>query len=308
MTAWSATDVPDQRGRTALVTGASSGLGLEAAIALAAAGARVVLGCRDERRGAVAVRTVRERTPRAEVEVLALDLASLESIRRAATDLAGRHDGLDLLVNNAGVMATPLRRTVDGFEQQIGVNHLGHFALTGLLLDQLRAAASPRVTTVSSVAHRRGRIDLDDLLWEHRRYRPWGAYCQSKLANLLFTLELARRTEAAGMTLTATAAHPGLAATSLARDLSVTRLPLVGGAVRGLTGHLGQSAAQGALPVLFAATMPDVLNGDYLGPDGRMEHSGGPTRVSRSERAADADMAAALWVRSEQLTGVRYPF
>lgn len=312
MQPWGAADIRDQTGRTALVTGASSGIGLQIALALAAARARVLLACRDVERGEAALRVVRAQTPGADVELVLLDLAALDSVRAAATSVADRTERLDLLVNNAGIMATPLRRTAEGFEMQIGVNHLGHFALTGLLIDKLTAVSAggsraSRVTTVSSVAHRRGRIDLDDLLWEKRRYRPWAAYGQSKLANLLFTLELARRLELAGSPVAATAAHPGLAATELTRDLSSTRLPLVGGLVRAAARRAGQSSAMGALPVLFAATMPAVMPGDYFGPDGPAEQRGHPTRVSRSDRAADAAVAGALWERSEQLTGVQYP-
>jgi len=299
--------MPDQAGRTALVTGASSGLGFEVALALAAVGASVLLGCRDPDRGRTAMDRIRSQTPEAALRVINVDLASLESVRAAAAELAQRHDVIDLLINNAGVMATPHRRTNDGFELQIGVNHLGHFALTGLLLDRMADSARPRVVTVSSALHRRGTVDLSDLLWERRRYRPWAAYEQSKLANLLFTLELARRGEAAGTAMAAVAAHPGVAATDLTRDLAVARLPVLGPAIRAVVGRLGQGAAAGALPILYAATMPGVENGDYYGPGGPMELRGAPARVSRSDRAADAAVAAALWERSEELTGVHYP-
>lgn len=307
MRPWTAADIPDHTGRTALVTGASSGLGLQVALALAAARARVLLACRDAERGKAAMRAVRAQTPGADLELVLLDLASLESVRAAARSLADRDERIDLLVNNAGVMAPPLRRTAEGFEEQIGVNHLGHFALTGLLLDRMAESMSPRVTTVSSGLHRRGRIDLDDLLWEHRRYRAWAAYGQSKLANLLFTLELTRRSEAAGWPLLATSAHPGVAATGLTRDLAVGRVPILGGIFLAAARHVSQSPEMGALPVLYAATMPDVLPGDYFGPRGRTEQRGYPARVSRSDRAADATVAAALWERSEQLTGVTFP-
>lgn len=250
---------------------------------------------------------IRGQTPEAALRVVNVDLASLDSVRAAAAELAQGHEVIDLLFNNAGVMATPDRRTDDGLELQIGVNHLGHFALTGLLLDRMDASPRPRVVTVSSALHRRGRVDLSDLLWERRRYRPWAAYEQSKLANLLFTLELARRAEAAGSAMAAVAAHPGVAATNLTRDLAVARLPLLGPAVRAVVGRLGQGAAAGALPILYAATMPGVENGDYFGPGGWMELRGPPVRASRSDRAADSTVAAALWERSEELTGVHYP-
>lgn len=307
MRPWTAADIPDQTGRTALVTGASSGLGLQVALALAAARARVLLACRDAERGKAAMRAVRAQTPGADLELVLLDLASLESVRAAARSLADRDERIDLLVNNAGVMAPPLRRTAEGFEEQIGVNHLGHFALTGLLLDRMAESSAPRVTTVSSGLHRSGRIDLDDLLWEHRRYRAWAAYGQSKLANLLFTLELTRRSTAAGWPLLATAAHPGVAATDLTRDVAPARVPVLGALFRAAARRMSQSAEMGALPVLYAATMPAVLPGDYFGPRGRTEQRGYPTRVSRSGRAADATVAAALWERSEELTGVTYP-
>lgn len=311
MPPWTAADIPDHSGRTALVTGATSGIGLQVAVALAAAHARVLMAARDVDRGRSAMAAVQARVPGADLDLIELDLASLASVRAAATSVADRTERLDLLVNNAGVMAPPLRRTAEGFEMQIGVNHLGHFALTGLLIGQLTApgagAGLTRVTTVSSVGHRFGRIDLDDLHWERRRYRRWAAYGQSKLANLLFTLELTRRSAKAGVPLVATAAHPGLAATELSRDLTAARLPVVGGLVRSVTRRVGQSAARGALPVLYAATMPDVMPGDYFGPDGPAEQSGYPTRVARSDRATDAVVAAALWERSEHLTGVPYP-
>ncbi len=307
MRPWTAADIPDQTGRTALVTGASSGLGLQVALALAAARARVLLASRDAARGKAAMRAVRAQTPGADLELVLLDLASLESVRAAARSLADRDERIDVLVNNAGVMAPPLRRTAEGFEEQIGVNHLGHFALTGLLLDRMTKSSAPRVTTVSSGLHRNGRIDLDDLLWERRRYRAWAAYGQSKLANLLFTLELTRRAVAAGLPLLATAAHPGIAATALTRDIAAARVPILGGLLLRAARQLSQSPEMGALPLLYAATMPDVAPGDYFGPHGRTEQRGYPVRVARSDRAADAAVAAALWEQSEQLTGVTYP-
>jgi protochlorophyllide reductase len=307
MSPWTAADIPDQTGRTVLVTGASSGLGLHVASALAAARARVLLACRDAERGKAAMQTVWAQTPGADLELVLLDLASLESVRVAAASLADRDERIDVLVNNAGVMAPPLRRTAEGFEEQIGVNHLGHFALTGLLLDRMTESSAPRVTTVSSGLHRNGRIDLDDLLWERRRYRAWAAYGQSKLANLLFTLELTRRAVAAGLPLLATAAHPGIAATALTRDIAAARVPILGGLFLRAARQLSQSPEMGALPLLYAATMPDVAPGDYFGPHGRTEQRGYPVRVARSDRAADAAVAAALWEQSEQLTGVTYP-
>lgn len=308
---WTSADVPDQSGRTALVTGANSGLGLATSVGLAAAGARVIMACRDRGRGEGAVATVRRRVPDADVALLRLDLASLSSVREAAAAVPGllpvAAGGLDVLVNNAGVMATPFRVTEDGFEQQIGINHLGPFALTGLLLPLLLDAAAPRVVTVSSLAHRSGRVDVDDLSWTRRSYRAWGAYGQSKLANLLFTRELARRSAAAGLPLCAVAAHPGYAATNLQYGTAGTLSGVGRFVARVVNAVVGQSPERGALPSLYAATAPQVRNGEYDGPDGFMEQRGGPEPVGRSAAAEDDATARALWQRSEELTGVRYP-
>jgi NAD(P)-dependent dehydrogenase (short-subunit alcohol dehydrogenase family) len=302
---WTAADIPDQTGRTAVVTGANSGLGYHTALGLARHGAHVVLACRDAGRGADALSRLTAAAPAASVELGILDLADLASVRRFA-ETHTANGGPDLLVNNAGVMALPLRRTVDGFEMQFGTNHLGHFALTGLLLPGLLARPGARVVTVSSGVHRVGRIDFDNLNAE-RSYRKWLAYGQSKLANLLFTLELQRRLDAAGVAVLAAAAHPGYAATNLqttgVRMAGQRRLePLVQLGNR----LLAQPDAMGALPSLFAATDPTVRGGDYIGPDGLLEQRGHPKRVARSRRAQDADTARRLWDVSEGLTGVRY--
>ncbi|MHA7262714.1 oxidoreductase [Arthrobacter sp. TMN-37] len=293
-------DVPDLTGRSAIVTGANSGIGRQVALALARKGAHVVLACRDARRGQEAEQQIRSLSGSRTVELRLLDLASLASVRRFAADWSGP---LDLLVNNAGVMAPPRRMlTEDGFEAQFGINHLGHFALTGLLLDQLRAAARPRVVTVSSLAHRRGRIRFDDLQ-SARRYRPWTAYGQSKAANLYFTLELDRRARAAGSNLTAAAAHPGLARTNLVRNRQAGPvLDLLGG----FLGVLSQSEEAGALPVLHAATGAGVVGGDYYGPDGPGETRGNVRLVAPSPHVLDPGVAARLWERSVELTGVDY--
>jgi NAD(P)-dependent dehydrogenase (short-subunit alcohol dehydrogenase family) len=310
VTRWSIHDAPAQTGRTVLVTGATSGLGLESATALAARGARVVVAGRDAERTAQAVRRVRSAAARGgSAEPLALDLASLDRVEQAAAELSARVDCLDVLLNNAGVMAPPYARTPDGFETQIGTNHLGHFALTGRLMPLLEAAPAPRVVTVSSGAHRVGRLDTDDLQWERRRYQPWQAYGASKLANLLFTAELARRAGAAGSPLVAAAAHPGWAATNLQYAGPGYAGNPIGRAVTRLANAvIAQSAADGALPQLYAATMPDVRGDDYFGPDGLAESRGGPTRVGRSDAARDAGLAGRLWERSEQLTGVTITF
>lgn len=285
-------------GLTAVVTGANSGLGLQTVIGLAQRGASVVLACRDEERGLAALRHARNATG-GELELRLVDLADLSSVAAFAGAWTGP---LDLLVNNAGVMATPLKRTADGFEQQLGINHLGHFALTGLLLEALRRSASPRVVNVSSLAHKRARIDFTDLNAE-RKYRPWKAYGQSKLANLLFTLELDRRTRAAGWPLIAAAAHPGLSTTNLTAGVrGAAVLDLLGGVFR----LMGQSDADGAQPILLAATGDQVHGGDYYGPDGPGETRGNPVLVAPSPAALDEAVAARLWARSEDMTGVRY--
>jgi len=296
---WSAADAPDQTGRVVLVTGANSGLGLHTTIGLARKGARVLMACRDAGRAEAALRRVRLAVPGAAAELVTLDLASLNSVESAADEVASRVDALDLLVDNAGVMATPRTTTVDGFELQLATNHLGHFALTGRLLPLLLAAPSPRVVVVSSGAHRMGRIAFDDLQGE-RSYSRWGAYGQSKLANLLFARELGRR--AAGTALLVAAAHPGYAATHLQSghgSVALAALLRVGNAV------VAQSDEAGALPSLYAATMPDVHPGDYWGP-ALAEVRGAPKRVGRSDAAQDDAVAGRLWDVSEQLTGVSY--
>jgi NAD(P)-dependent dehydrogenase (short-subunit alcohol dehydrogenase family) len=307
MTRWTASDIPDQRARTILVTGANSGLGLRSAQALAARGARVLMACRDAGRAATAREQVAAMAAGPPPEVVSLDLASLASVREAAATVAARVEHLDVLLNNAGIMAVPSGRTADGFERQIGTNHLGHFALTGLLLPSLLAAPEPRVVTVASMAHRLGRLDVDDLSFERRRYSRWAAYAQSKLANLLFTSELARRATDAGTTLTALAAHPGYAATNLTTG-TLGRLGFLRPLVQLGDRLAGQPDHMGALPQLYAATMPDVGPDDYWGPDGSAERRGHPTRVGRRDAARDEAAARALWERSEQLTGVTYDF
>jgi NAD(P)-dependent dehydrogenase (short-subunit alcohol dehydrogenase family) len=290
MSPWTAAQIPSQTGRTFVVTGANSGLGRRTTAALAGAGARVVMAVRDQVRGEAAARSIP-----GQVEVRLLDLADLSSVRRFAEEWQG---DLDVLVNNAGIMAVPRSRTADGFELQIGTNHLGHFALTNLLLP----AVTDRVVTVSSGVHRSGRMDLDDLNWERRRYSRIGAYGQSKLANLLFTLELERRLIADGSQVRALAAHPGYAATNLQSGFG-----RVGDRVARLANRLfAQSDEQGALPTLYAA-VADLPGNSYVGPDGRSEMRGYPALVGRSAAASDPELAKRLWSLSEDLTGVRYP-
>ncbi|TDV42708.1 oxidoreductase [Actinophytocola oryzae] len=285
MAKWTVADLPDQSGRTVVVTGANSGVGLAAATAFAAAGARVILACRNVEKGKAAAATMADT-----VEVRALDLASLASVREFAASI---DEPVNVLVNNAGVMAVPHRRTADGFELQIGTNHLGHFALTGLLLDRL----TERVVTVTSVFHWFGHVNLDDLNWDRRRYRRWSAYEQSKLANLLFTYELARRLTAAGSPLGSYAAHPGYASTNL---MSHTETLL--DTVMALGNRVAaQSAAMGALPTLYAATA-DLPNGAYVGPSAVV--SGSPRLARSSPASHDREKATALWSLSEKLTEV----
>jgi NAD(P)-dependent dehydrogenase (short-subunit alcohol dehydrogenase family) len=300
MAKWTTADIPTQSGRTAVVTGANTGLGYETAAALAAKGAHVVLAVRNLDKGKEAAGRIEKRTPGARVSLQELDLTSLESIRAAADQLRSQHDAIDLLINNAGVMFTPPSKTKDGFELQFGTNHLGHFALTGLVLDRLLAVPGSRVVTVSSVGHRFARdIRFDDLQWE-RGYSRVGAYGQAKLANLMFTYELQRRLQ--GTTTIAAAAHPGGSRTELTRNLP----PLIT-VVNRLAERLFQGADMGALPTLRAATDPAVLGGQYYGPDGFMEQRGYPKVVGSSEASHDVDAQKRLWTVSEDLTGVVYP-
>jgi NAD(P)-dependent dehydrogenase (short-subunit alcohol dehydrogenase family) len=292
-----------------VVTGANSGIGLETARSLAIAGADVVLAVRNAEKGSQAADDIQSTAPRATVTIGALDLASLSSIEGFAKQLLADGRPIDLLVNNAGIMAVPKRHTTeDGFELQLGTNHLGHFALTGRLLPLLRAASGPRVTTVSSVAHRMGSISFEDLDLE-RGYRGWKAYSQSKLANLLFASELQRRSTREGWGILSNAAHPGSTRTNLQstgpnmgtnRSTSFVDLPMR------LPG-MSQDAVQGALPSLYAATSPDAVGGEYYGPSGFMEITGtGVTTATRSKRARSEADASRLWQVSETLTGVRY--
>jgi NAD(P)-dependent dehydrogenase (short-subunit alcohol dehydrogenase family) len=300
MSKWTTADIPDQTGRTAVITGANTGLGYETAAALAAKRAHVVLAVRNLDKGKEAADRIVAATPGASVAVQELDLTSLKSVRAAAEEVRSQHDTLDLLINNAGVMFTPKATTKDGFELQFGTNHLGHFAFTGLLLDRLLAVEGSRVATVSSMGHRYPRpIRFDDLQWE-REYSRVGAYGQAKLANLLFTYELQRRLR--GTSTIAVAAHPGGSRTELTRNL-----PRVVAAANRLLEPLYQGADMGALPTLRAATDPDVLGGQYYGPDGLAELRGYPTIVASSRASHDTDAQKRLWTVSEQLTGVVYP-
>ena len=297
--AWTAADIPDQHGRVAVVTGANSGLGLATARELARAGAGVVLAVRDVEKGQRAAAEVGERA-----DVWQLDLADLQSVAASAERFASEHGRLELLINNAGVMAPPRRTTADGFESQFGTNHLGHFALTGRLLPSLLKAERPRVVTLSSGGHRIGRMNFDDLQGE-RRYNNWLAYGQSKLANLMFCFELARRAAEAGSALKSMAAHPGYAATNLQFAGPATWYEKLGGAIGNRV--IAQSAEMGALPTLYAA-VADVPGGSFVGPNGFMSLRGHPHLVTASGRAYDEDDARRLWSVSEELTGIHYEF
>ncbi|HYI20957.1 MAG TPA: oxidoreductase [Solirubrobacteraceae bacterium] len=288
---WTSTDLPDQSGRTIVVTGANSGIGLIAARELARAGAHVVLAVRDEGRGREAARSIDGTT-----EVRRLDLADLASVHAFAD---AWDDPIDVLINNAGVMAIPEKRTADGFEMQIGTNHLGHFALANLLLPRI----GDRVVVLSSGAHRMGSMRLDDLNWERGGYKRWRAYGQSKLANLLFTSELQRRLSEVGSSVRAVAAHPGYAATNLQnRTESVLQNTIM--AISNKV--IAQSEEMGALPTLYAATQ-DIPGDSYVGPDGFQEQRGHPTLVGRTDAARDVETARRLWELSEELTGVSFP-
>ena len=297
---WTAADMPDQSGRRVVVTGANSGLGSATARELARAGASVAIACRNVAKG----EEVASEMP-GDVEVRELDLADLSSVRAFAETFAADHEQLDLLINNAGVMAPPRRLTKDGFESQFGTNHLGHFALTGLLLAPLLAAPAPRVVTVSAGLHRIGTIRFDDLQGEHG-YNNWRWYGQSKLANLMFCFELQRRARAAGVKLLSLAAHPGYAATNL--QFAGPAAWYERAAMTVSNRVIAQSAEMGALPALYAATYPDLPGGSFVGPDGLLEGRGHPRTVTAAGKAYDQQAWRRLWEVSEELTGVRYEF
>lgn len=295
---WTAENIPNLTGKIAIVTGANSGIGYEMARALVHKEATVILACRNKDKGEAAVRQIVQEYPEAKAELLQFDLADLASVRRFAGEFTSHYDRLDILINNAGIMRPPFGKTADGFELQFGTNHLGHFALTGLLLDLITCTPQARVTTVSSGGERfGGEIDFDNLNGE-KEYDPGEAYGQSKLANLLFTYELQRRFEDAGVDTIAVAAHPGWT--------KATNLTVHWRMIRYLSPFIGQKPEMGALPALYAATAPDVQGGDYYGPGGWLELRGYPTKVQSSDRAHDTAVAAKLWTVSEELTGVRY--
>jgi NAD(P)-dependent dehydrogenase (short-subunit alcohol dehydrogenase family) len=303
---WSVEEVPDLTGKTVLVTGASGGIGFEAARVFARAGATVVLAARDPGRGQAALGRIAMESPGASLQCVSLDLASLASVREAARRVIDQHGRLDVLCNNAGVMAIPRVVTEDGFEMQLGVNHFGHFALTGLLLESMLEGEAARIVTVSSTAHRIGRMQFDDLDGE-RAYQKWGAYAQSKLANLLFAYELERRLRAAHVRAVSIACHPGYANTNLqlvgpARERSRLGLAFF----RVCNAVLAQPAFKGAWPTVYASTAPDVRGGDYIGPGGPAEIAGRPVKVESSRASHDRELARKLWEVSVQRTGVDY--
>ncbi len=303
---WTNNDIPSQSGKTFVITGSNSGIGYEAALQLAGRGAHVVLACRDQAKGRSALDAIKAAHPSASVALMELDLADLKSIRRFADAVRTAYPALHGLCNNAGVMAIPYRKTADGFEMQFGTNHLGHFALTGLLLERLLATPGARVVSVSSNAHKFGAMRWDDPQRE-RRYGKWSAYGQSKLANLLFAYELQRRLTAANAGLISVACHPGYAATNLQAAGPRMQGSSIGEAVMEFANRLlAQSAAMGALPTLYAATDADVRGGDYIGPDGLGEQWGHPKKVRSNARSRDPEAQRRLWEISEQLTGVRY--
>jgi NAD(P)-dependent dehydrogenase (short-subunit alcohol dehydrogenase family) len=305
MARWHATDIPDQSGRTAIVTGGNSGLGYYTVLELARHGAKVVLASRNDVKAKEALARIIVEVPDADVDLRSLDLADLTSIRNFADGIQSSYPSIDLLVNNAGVMAVEQAKTADGFEMQIGTNHLGHFALTGLLLPLMLTVDGARVVTVSSNAHKPAKLNLDDLQHE-KRYRKWLVYGETKLANLLFAYELQRRLTASGAPLISVAAHPGTAATNLVR-VSAGDNPIKVAVMTTGARLISQSGARGTLPQLYAATAPQVQGGEYFGPNGIAEQFGYPKKVDSSAASKDVETAKLLWQRSQELTGVTYP-
>jgi hypothetical protein len=303
---WTSADMPDLSGQTFVVTGGNSGIGHEAALQFAGKGATTILACRDVARAGEAVARIKATFSTAAVEAMQLDLASLASVRSFAEAFLRRYGSLHVLCNNAGVMALPYCMTADGFEMQFGTNHLGHFALTGLLLERLLATPGSRVVNVSSTAHRFGVMHFDDLQGQ-KRYRKWHAYGQSKLANLLFTYELQARLKRAGAGTISVACHPGYAATNLQpASARMTGSRLIEAITDLGSRLLAQSAAMGSLPTQYAATAPDVRGGDYIGPDGFLENTGYPKKTTSNARSHDRTAAEKLWKVSVELTGVGF--
>ena len=298
MEKWNASHIADQTGKTAVVTGANSGIGFETAKALAAKNATVIMACRNTGKAEVAAQAIRNALPQAQIQVMALDLSSLASVRTFAENALTHFPVIDLLINNAGVMVPPFSKTQEGFELQMGTNHLGHFALTGLLMEAVEAAPKGRIVAVTSSAHWFGKIDFSDLHWEKRKYSAWGAYGASKIANIYFIAHLSQRLERKGSPVICASAHPGWTATELQRHTGFTRF---------LNPMFSQNAAMGALPTLYGACGPDVVPNQLFAPDSWFEMRGYPTRVNPTKRARDLGAAARLWDISEALTQVSFP-
>lgn len=306
MSKWTTTNTPDLTGKTIIVTGGNSGLGYESVKALSDKNATVILASRSQARGEKARDEILTAVPHAQIDVLTLDLANLSSIKQFADTFKAKYSQLDVLMNNAGIMGIPRKETADGFEMQFGINHLGPFALTGQLIDHLMQTENSRVVTVSSNLHKQGQINMNDLQAK-RSYSNWAAYNNSKLANLLFTYELQRRLTAVNAPTISVAAHPGFSSTSIQQGGSNKEASFLQSAFLSIVSlFMAQSASMGALPQLYAATMPDVSGGDYYGPDGRSEMSGYPQKTTSSPTSNDAELAKQLWEASEELTGVAY--
>jgi NAD(P)-dependent dehydrogenase (short-subunit alcohol dehydrogenase family) len=300
---WTTADIPDLTGKVIIVTGANSGIGFEASREFVHKGAQTILACRDLEKGQIALDQLKAESPDASAEMMQLDLASLESTQQFAEAFKAKYDRLDVLLNNAGIMMVPYGKTEDGFESQFGTNHLGHFALTGLLIDHLSKTADARVVNISSNGHRFGKMDFDDLMFEENKYSSIGAYARSKLANLLFTYELQRRFEAQDLDVIAVAAHPGTSETNLGVHLEDHPAYKI---MQPIFGKMSQSAAMGALPSIRAAVDPDVAGAEYFGPDGTMQAKGYPVLVPSSKTSHNQTDAQQLWEISEELTGIQY--
>ena len=298
MQKWTTANIPNLSGKHALITGANSGIGYETALALAAKGAEVIMACRNPQKAQAAFEKIKAEVPHAKLVLMQLDLGSLASVRSFAEQVHTKYERIDLLINNAGVMALPYGKTIDGFETQFGTNHLGHFALTALLLDLVLAAENSRIVNVSSQMHQMGRINFDDLQGE-KSYSTWAAYGQSKIANLYFTYELQRKLKAAGKATISAASHPGYAATNLQGNSSTFSF---------LNTFMAQSAAMGALPTLYAAISPEVKGADYIGPHAIAGWRGYPVKAKSNKLSHDENIAARLWKVSEELTGIKFEF
>ena len=292
---WTAKDIPTQIGKTIIVTGANTGLGFETSKALAAKGAKVILACRDEHRGQAALERIQKENPRADLELMRLDLSSLQSVREFSESFLSQNDRLDILINNAGVMTPPEAHTTEGFELQIGVNFLGHFLLTALLFDRLQQTENARIVTLSSLMHRPGKIDIDSFLGPDK-YKPWREYSQSKLACLMFALELQKRLEANEIPIKSMAAHPGGTKSDLQRHSLMSRM----------MGFLLMETSQGALPTLYAATEPNLKGGEYIGPNGWFELGGHPAPSKIAKQAHDTETSKQLWEAAEKMCGVSF--